>query len=282
MRPSEWEIVSKYRSWTAGLVLAILVLPAAATVTVAMTPVAASSFALYHSGPSHIKNASSTNWAGYAVTGAKHSVTFVRGSWIEPTAVSCPTGKYYYSSFWVGIDGFNSGTVEQTGTDTDCSNGVASYYAWYEFYPNPSITITKVKVHAGDTIIASVDFVSATVGFRLTLTDHTTGKSVNHTGTVSGALRTSAEWIAEAPSSFSGVLPLADFGKVQFGKDATGVANTNVATIGGTNQAIGAFATGSIHKINMINSAHTAWKAVTTKLTPDHTSFNVTWKSTGP
>src|SRR5215467_10329831 len=72
--------------------------------------------------------ATSTNWSGYAVTGA--NVTDVQGSWIVPT-VLCPGGSQY-SSFWVGIDGFNSGSVEQTGTDSDCQNGVPTYYAWFE------------------------------------------------------------------------------------------------------------------------------------------------------
>src|SRR5438105_3519625 len=77
---------------------------------------------------------SSTNWAGYAVTGAAGSVSNVRGSWIVPAA-TCAAGETSYSSFWVGIDGFNSGSVEQTGTDSDCRNGVPTYYAWTEFYP---------------------------------------------------------------------------------------------------------------------------------------------------
>jgi hypothetical protein len=259
-----------------------LVLPSVAIATVAVTPVVTSPYALFHSSPSHISNSSSTNWAGYAVTGATNSVSFVRGSWVQPAAVSCPAGKIQYSSFWVGIDGFNSGTVEQTGTDTDCQNGTAVYYAWYEFYPNPSIFISRVAIHPGDKIIASVAWVNATVGFRLTLTDNTTGKSVSHTGTVVGASRSSAEWIAEAPSSTFGVLPLADFGTVHFGKGATGVSGTNVATIGGTTHAIGGFSSSSINKINMINNAFTHFKAVTGALWSSGTSFNVTWKRAGP
>src|ERR1035437_3778384 len=33
----------------------------------------------------HGRNATSTNWSGYAVTGANGSVTDVKGSWIVPT-----------------------------------------------------------------------------------------------------------------------------------------------------------------------------------------------------
>lgn len=88
----------------------------------------------------------STNWSGYAVaspnvpnsptapTGV--TVTYVAGTWVVPT-VNCKVkgGANAYAAFWVGIDGWYSNTVEQIGTDSDCSSGVPQYYAWYEFYP---------------------------------------------------------------------------------------------------------------------------------------------------
>ena len=74
----------------------------------------------------------STNWSGYAVTGG--TFTDVKGSWVVPTVTSSGTNSY--SSTWVGIDGFSSSTVEQTGTDSDFVNGHAQYYAWYEMYPH--------------------------------------------------------------------------------------------------------------------------------------------------
>src|ERR1700692_4289152 len=74
----------------------------------------------------------SENWSGYAVTGS--SFTRAEGSWIVPT-VDCSKTPGTYSVFWVGLDGYSSSTVEQTGTDSDCDGDTASYYAWYEFYP---------------------------------------------------------------------------------------------------------------------------------------------------
>src|SRR5689334_10107653 len=91
-------------------------------------------------------NESSLNWAGYAVTAQVDSVTRVRGSWIEPS-VSCPVSSTPEAAvFWVGIDGFASSTVEQTGTIAECLNGVASYSAWYEFYPNSSVFISTLTI----------------------------------------------------------------------------------------------------------------------------------------
>ena len=52
-----------------------------------------------------------------------------------------------YSSAWVGIDGFSSTTVEQTGTEMDVtSSGKVEYSAWYELYPNAEITIPSITV----------------------------------------------------------------------------------------------------------------------------------------
>ena len=84
----------------------------------------------------------STNWSGYAATGT--NFTRVTGSWVIP-ASTCATGSSAeYAAFWIGIDGWTSDSVEQTGTDSDCSNGKPSYYAWYEFYPNPSYYAGKL------------------------------------------------------------------------------------------------------------------------------------------
>ena len=69
--------------------------------------------------PNHkISNSTSTNWSGYAVAGGTY--TTVTASWVQP-AVTCSGTAY--SSFWVGIDGDTSNTVEQTGTEADCSSG---------------------------------------------------------------------------------------------------------------------------------------------------------------
>src|SRR5208283_3815402 len=85
---------------------------------------------------------SSTNWSGYAVTGATDSVTSAVGSW-NVTAVSkgASSRTTYYAAFWFVIDGFSSNTVEQTGTISEIQGTTATYYAWYEFYPSPMYEI---------------------------------------------------------------------------------------------------------------------------------------------
>jgi hypothetical protein len=261
-----------------GLVV-LLMVGAAAFAAVASAAPASTSTATTTS-LIHATAASSTNWAGYAATGPTGSVSDVRGSWVEPKVHgTCPTTRNLYSSFWVGIDGFTSNSVEQTGTDADCQGGTAVYYAWYEFYPNPSYLISTVPIHSGDVIFAEVKWNGTSKKFTLTLKDVTTAKSFSKTGTVSGAKRNSAEWIAEAPASTS-ILPLANFGTATFGKDTTKVNGTCRSTISGTTTLLGK--SSSLYAITMINNAGTKTKAAVSSVSTDQTSFSVTWKSSGP
>jgi hypothetical protein len=70
----------------------------------------------------------SGNWSGYASTGASGADTSVSSSWVQPS-VTC-TAQDTYSSFWVGLDGYNDSALEQTGTEADCINEQAQYGAW--------------------------------------------------------------------------------------------------------------------------------------------------------
>jgi len=118
--------------------------------------------------------AESYNWGGYAVEAS--SVTSASGSWIVPaiTPISgaSPTTTYY-SAFWVGIDGFTSSTVEQTGILSETTAGVTTHFAWYEFYPAGMYEIvtatststgqsTPATVTPGDTMTATVTYVGST------------------------------------------------------------------------------------------------------------------------
>ncbi len=238
----------------------------------------------------HFSNGSytSTNWSGYAVTGATGSVTSVNGSWTVP-AVTAGTSRTttYYSAFWVGIDGFSSSTVEQTGTISQIQGSTATYYAWYEFYPNPMYQIS-MTVKPGDKIFATVTYTGASrpifgrtsSTFSVTITDKTTAKSYTTTGTVSNAARSSAEWIAEAPSSNRGVLPLSNFGVANFGKDYTSIPATCYATVSGVNGQISSFGS-AVQQITMVTSKSVT-KAATSALSNDGTSFTETWASAGP
>ncbi len=229
-----------------------------------------------------VKEGTSTNWSGYAIP-VSGGVTDVIGSWKVPS-VTCgssstsggkgskkgsgSTGNSY-SSVWVGIDGDNSNTVEQTGTEQDCINGQPRYAAWYEMYPKfpYNLPASSYPVAAGDTITAEVS-TSGSGQFTLSLVS-SHGWTFRTTQKLASARLSSAEWIVEAPWS-SGVLPLADFGTVTI--------NGAQTTIGGHTGAI-SDSNWTNEAITMVTSSGTP-KAVPSGLSTTKTgsSFSVTWQ----
>ncbi len=184
-------------------------------------------------GIGHQPEVESSNWSGYA--GTTGTYTKVSASWTQP-AGTCSRGDQY-AAFWVGIDGYSSTTVEQTGSEVDCVGRTAEYYAWYEMYPGPSENYSNT-VKAGDHFTATVTWLSGEK-FSLYIDDitqkwsHTTDASLTSTPS-----RSSAEVIVEAPCcTFSGgILPLTDFGTMSFtGSTANGTA---IGSAGGVTEII--------------------------------------------
>ena len=114
----------------------------------------------------------------------------------------------------MGLDGYSSSSVEQTGTDADCSRAKPVYYGWYEMYPAYPVNFSNT-VRPGDAMSASVTF-SGSSTYTLVLRDTTQGWTQTIVKSQTGLARSSAEVITEAPSSSRGVLPLADFGTVSY------------------------------------------------------------------
>jgi len=198
--------------------LTVLAFTLALGIAVASAAAGGSATTMRHVLNHRITNSTSTNWSGYAVTGGRY--TSVSASWTEPS-VSCSGTAY--SSFWVGLDGDTSNTVEQTGTDADCSGSTPQYYAWYEMYPKYPVNLSN-PVQPVDAMSASVT-TDGRGNFTLSISDSTQHWNFQTTAKLHSASLASAEVIAEAPSSRSGVLPLANFGTVNFsGATANGVA----------------------------------------------------------
>jgi hypothetical protein len=215
-----------------------------------------------HAPPARlIGHSNSLNWSGYASFNSTFSD--VKGSWTQPAA-TC-NGKSTYSSFWVGLDGYNSSTVEQLGTEADCSHGKPVYYAWWEMFPNVSHMIGAFAVTPGVSYNAEVQ--SAGGGnFTLTLSG---GGNNPFTLTTSLGLDpslSSAEWIAEAPSMCAKScreLPLTNFGTVNFsGASANGSAINSSAW--------------SFDPLTMVTGGGSV-KAAPTSLNPTGSAFSVTW-----
>jgi Peptidase A4 family len=208
-----------------------------------------------HGGPANA--ASSTNWSGYAATTG--TFTSVSASWVEPTGTCSGSAKY--SSFWVGLDGYNSSTVEQTGSEVDCSGSTAEYYSWYEMYPANPVNFSNT-VRPGDHFTGSVTHTGGN-SYTLKLSDTTQGWNHSVTKSLPSAANSSAEVIAEAPccTASDGILPLAHFSPVTFSS----------ATVNGS--AIGNF---SPTEIIMVDSAGNAKDSVSSL--SGGNSFKVTWR----
>ena len=244
----------------------------------------------------------SINWSGYAVTNETHSVKFVDASWTVSAVAGavgtkCPDPEFTWldASFWVGIDGFNNGYVEQTGTSSDCVYGQVEYYPWYEFYPALSYPLPSADViYPGDIMYAYVNYTNPPY-FGIWLQD----KSPAHAwyfslyGTNKGAPRDSAEWITEAAygcitsdCSLGNFLALTDFTSATF-TGATATVFCSACVTPGTYT----FPVSSAHW-----GASRYWIVVTTVFYPppgpfvraiptatsDNGKFTIKWVSSGP
>ena len=114
------------------------------------------------------------HWAGAVATGGPFSS--VSATWVQP-AIMTPVKPGSESSFWVGLDGYNSGdALEQLGTQVIVgSDGTVRYSAWWEMYPKGTVTIPDFPVKPGDVITASVTN-HGDGRFTLAMENKTTGK----------------------------------------------------------------------------------------------------------
>jgi hypothetical protein len=190
-----------------------------------------------HGGPANA--ASSTNWSGYAA--ASGTYKSVSANWTEPKGTCSGSAKY--SSFWVGLDGYNSSTVEQTGSEMDCSGSTPEYYSWYEMYPAYPVNFSN-PVSPGDQFYGSVTFNGGS-SYTLVLKDTTKGWSHTVSASLAGAANSSAEVITEAPccTASGGILPLAHFSPVPFTNatvDGSAIGNfspTQIIMVDGSGRA---------------------------------------------
>ncbi len=196
-------------------------------------------------------NINGYNWGGYAATGS--GFTSVSASWTEPS-VTCNSRNDLYAP-WVGIDGYGSNTVEQTGVATDCSTGVAVYQAWYEMYPAAPVYLSTsgYPVAPGNSFTASVTYAGSS-NYTLKLVNNSRGWTYTTTKRLSSARRLSAEVIIESPT---GAYP--KFGTLSF-----------------TGASVNGAALGSFSPVAMDPSAHGVYEARTSALSGG-TAFSMTY-----
>lgn len=199
--------MSSIRRLSATLAFAALALLATAAVASAK-PLAHGQFV--HIAKTRFHTNQSNNWFGYnqgtLEQGGKlfNSIT---GDWIVPTATQHTKGQAESSSTWIGIGGgcidagctAGDNTLIQTGTEQDVdSSGKASYSAWWEIIPVPSLNIS-MTVSPGDHMSASIaEVVPNSNVWTITLKDVTRGESFSQTVPYTSTHAT-AEWISETP-----------------------------------------------------------------------------------
>jgi hypothetical protein len=202
----------------------------------------------------------SSNWFGYnqgTLEQGRKLFNSITGNWTVPTASQHTSGQAEYSSDWIGIGGgcvdkgclIGDSTLIQTGTEQDVSSGgTPSYSAWWEVIPAPSLTITKMKVSAGDRMYASIKELVADSGvWKITIQDLTKGESYSTTVPYTSTHAT-AEWIEETPLiiSTAGLAPLPNLSSPGFdlattnGKPANLKASEEIQLVNSKGNVFGA------------------------------------------
>lgn len=189
-----------------------------------------------------------------------------------------------------GSDGSGSSqsdSLEQAGTEADCSGGASgSYFAWYEIVPAAPMKL-DLAIHAGDHITTKVTINGSSM--IVAMSNQTIGQSTSKTLTTNNPDTSSAEWIAEAPSQCDGSgncspLPLTDFDHISFtGASATGV-DGHTGTISDSDWSAAAVQLNPAASSSGFGSAQFAatdssGAANPSSLSSDGSSFSVTWSS---
>jgi hypothetical protein len=153
----------------------------------------------------------SSNWFGYdqgTLEQGSKLFNSITGDWTVPTVTQHTAGQAEASSDWIGIGGgcidagctATDSTLIQTGTEQDVdATGAASYSAWWELVPVPSLTISNMTVAPGDHMHASIsEVVPDSDVWTISIQDVTRGESFSQTVPYSSTHAT-AEWIEETP-----------------------------------------------------------------------------------
>jgi hypothetical protein len=210
---------------------------------------------------------SSFNWSGYADTTSTHQAfTNVSGTWTTPSVTCSPEDQV--TSNWVGLDGFNSNTVEQLGTVSWCFQGTPTYFTWFEMFP-AGLTEVGTSLQPGDKIAASVTRSGTTYTLKLTDSTHTANSfTKTRTCALATCPDTSAEWISERPSFSIGIAPQAHYNAFKI----TNGSQTNSGHAGTIGAGPG------VNAITMVD-AEVVYNLNTVSALTGGNSFSTTWKN---
>lgn len=189
----------------------------AAVIAIGSAPVGASDQrAVFHSHPIvRLRANQSGNWSGYNQGTLEQNgklFSAIAGSWTVPKASPHKKGENEYSSTWIGIGGgcIDAGclagdqTLIQDGTEQDVdAGGHASYSAWWEIIPAPSVNLSGCSTDPTCTVAAG-DRMSSLISspadgiWTMSMSDLTRHWTWSQTVPYSSTEAT-AEWILETP-----------------------------------------------------------------------------------
>lgn len=159
--------------------------------------------------------ATSRNWGGLL---RMNPSNFVEGYWSIPSVSKDSShGDTLDSSQWVGLGGWNEGTLIQAGTDAKIESSNTTYYPWYELLGTTNSIgstyeqkISNLPCKPGDIMETYVraDVVNNQLVCRIEVANITTmrGAVFNVTAT-SFTKPTTAEWIVERPKNNNTTYP---------------------------------------------------------------------------
>lgn len=159
----------------------------------------------------------SHSWAGY-VWNTASGANQVSAIWSVP-ALRCNVTPNAFSTAWVGVGGFGSGSTwpfPQAGTDSNCVDGkqVNDYWCSYN-------TFKRFSVQPGDLILSEID--KSNGSWRCSVADLTSRSSDSKTLDYDYEGETgTADWIVESTTvqvhGNAKIGKLADFGEMTFRK----------------------------------------------------------------
>lgn len=243
-----------------------ILLASLATAALSITPAVQQGIQTYinsnSTAPNVGSNGNSRNWSGYVTNNGAY--TSVTGTWAVPQPAA--SGHTATDATWVGIGGVSGNDLIQSGTQNVVSpSGQISTTAFYELLPAGSTSISSISVKPGDSISATISQQSPGQ-WLINFTDNTTNQNYQTTVSYNSSM-SSAEWIEEAPSNGVNVLPLDNFGTIQFTGGST-TQNSSQVSISGS----------SAHAVTMVNGAGQAL-ATPSGLGSDDASFSITRSS---
>jgi hypothetical protein len=160
----------------------------------------------------------STNWAGQIMSGSVYSG--VSAAWLVPSVTASIASEY--SATWIGIDGTETSSLIQTGTEQQSTGGVTTYFPWLELLPGSSLEI-DAPVAPGDQMEAAITQTAVGV-WTIFLEDESEDWYYSNAFSYSTP-GLSAEWIEEAPTIGGGQSTLADFDQASFTQMAVNAAD---------------------------------------------------------